>query len=83
LSEKDAAAVVNAIIDCLGETTVTKALSSAVNKSLTGSRTAAQRACIESKLTLTALKPVLIDTLSGNQTTAQAFYRSLGSCIPS
>ncbi|MGN6161015.1 MAG: hypothetical protein ACTHOG_04850 [Marmoricola sp.] len=83
LSAKDAGSVVNAIIDCLGEANVTEALTAAVSRSLKGARTAAQRACLTSKLTIAALRPMLIDTLSGNQATAQAFYRGLASCIPS
>jgi len=82
LSPTDASAVVNAIIDCLGEAAVTRTLTAAVSKSLTGTRTAAQRACLDAKLTIAALKPVLIDTLTGKRAAAQAFYQGLASCIP-
>lgn len=82
LTSPDATAVVSAIVDCLGPANVTKALATAVGRSLPGSRTAPQRACLERKLTIAALKPMLIDTLTGHQAAAQAFYASLASCIP-
>lgn len=82
LSAADATAVVHAIVDCLGPANVTHALTAAVGKSLPGTRTAAQRACLESKLTIGALEPMLIETLSGHPTAAQTFYASLASCIP-
>lgn len=81
LTAPDATAVVSAIINCLGPANVTRALADAVGRSLPGSRTARQRACLESKLTVAALKPMLIDTLTGQQAAAQAFYASLASCI--
>lgn len=81
LSAKDATAVVNAIIDCLGSANFTTALTTAVSKSITGAETASQRACLESKLTTAALKPMLIATLSGNQGAAQAYTQSLLTCV--
>lgn len=82
LSRADASTVVTAIIECLGAGTFTRDLTTAVSKSITGTQTASQRACLESKLTVDALKPMLIDTLSGNQVRAQTFYLGLASCIP-
>ena len=81
LSAKDATSVVNAIIDCLGSANVTKALSDAIGKTIKGARTAAQRTCLESKLTIKALKPMLIATLSGDQAAGQAFAQNLLSCM--
>lgn len=82
LSTKDATAVVNAIIGCLGAGNVTQALTAAVGKSIKGTASAPQRACIEEKLTIGVLKPMLIATLSGNKATAQAFVQGLSACMP-
>lgn len=82
LTSADATVVVSAIVDCLGPANVTKTLADAVGRSLPGSRTAAQRACLDRKLAIATLEPMLIDTLTGHQAAAQAFYASLASCIP-
>lgn len=81
LSAKDATTVVNAIIDCLGSSNFTRALTDAVSKNIKGTKTVTQRACLESKLTAATLKPMLIATLSGDQTEAQTFGQSLLSCM--
>lgn len=81
LSTGDATAVVNAIVDCLGSPTFTRALTDAVSKNIQGSRTAAQRACLEGKLTIAVLKPMLIATLSGDQSAATTFAQNLASCM--
>lgn len=80
LSTKDATAVVNAVIDCLGSDTFTSTLRTAVGKSFSTAKTAAQRACLESKLTIATLKPMLIATLSGDHAAGQTFAHSLLAC---
>jgi len=81
MTPKDATAVVNAIVDCLGADTFASALRTAVSKNITGTKTASQRACLESKLTVSTLKPMLIATLSGDPSAAQAFSQGLVACV--
>jgi hypothetical protein len=81
LSTGDATAVVNAIVDCLGSANFSKALTDAVSKNIKGTKTAAQRACLEGKLTVAVLKPMLISTLSGDQSAAGTFAQNLASCM--
>lgn len=83
LTAQDATSVVNAIIDCLGSANFTKALTTAIDKTIKGTQTAAQRACLESKLTAARLKPMLIATLSGNQGAAQVFAQGVIACTSS
>ena len=83
LSVGDATSVVNAIVDCLGSSTFTKALTDAVAKNIKGTKTASQRACLEGKLTVAVLKPMLISTLSGDESTAATFAQNLASCMTS
>lgn len=82
MSKGDATTVVNALIDCLGEANFTQALADAVNKTITGNQAQAQRDCLKSKLTATALRPMLIATLSGDTAAAQKFVTEITSCIP-
>ena len=80
LSKADATAVVGAIIDCLGEATFTTDLSEAVTSSITGANTGTQRTCLQDKLTVAALKPMLISSLSGDKLAATHFYAGLLTC---
>lgn len=81
LSTNDATSVVNAIIDCLGSDNFTAALQNAIGKNIKGTKTTAQRRCLEDKLTPSRLRPMLIATLSGNRASAQGFAQSLLSCM--
>lgn len=82
MSAKDATTVVDAIINCLGEANFTKALADAVDKSIPDAKSQAQRDCLQSKLTIVALKPMLIASLSGDSAPAQKFSDALLSCVP-
>lgn len=81
LSTKDATSVVDAIIGCLGSANFTAALQRAVTKNITGTKTAAQRACLEDKLTVALLRPMLIATLTGDHASAVSFTQALLSCM--
>lgn len=80
LSRADATSVVNAFIACLGQNNFAQAMSRAVTSSITGAHTAAQHSCLMGKLTVAALKPMLIDSLSGNRQAATQFYAGLLTC---
>ncbi|HWU33135.1 MAG TPA: hypothetical protein VN108_09685 [Marmoricola sp.] len=83
MSKADATSVVDAFIDCLGASTFTRYLADAVTSSVQGANTASQRTCLQDKLTVTALKPMLINTLSGDKQAATQFYAGLLTCTKS
>lgn len=81
MSTADASAVVNGLVDCLGVKEFNAALKNAVTSSITGKGAAAQRACLTTKLTADALKPMLIASLSGDAQAATAFNAELAACL--
>lgn len=83
MSKADATSVVNAFIDCLGASAFTQYLADAVSSSIQGANTTAQRTCLQNKLTVAALKPMLVNTLSGDKQAATQFYAGLLTCTKS
>jgi len=80
-SVADATAVVNALFSCVGDTSFTNLMTREISASLPANLPAAQRSCIESKLTVAAIKRVIIAELSGQTNAAAQLTTAIEACM--
>ena len=80
-SVADATVVVDGIFQCVGNSELTSMMKKAIDSSLPATMTAAQRTCIEGKITVSAVKTVLIGEISGNTAAITQLESSVEACM--
>ncbi|MGN6161016.1 MAG: hypothetical protein ACTHOG_04855 [Marmoricola sp.] len=80
-SVADATAVVNALFSCVGNGSFTDLMKREINARLPATLPAAQRACIAGKLTVPAVKHVLIAELSGQADATAQLTTAIEACM--
>lgn len=80
-STADATVVVNGIFNCVGDNTFAAAMRHSIEAGFASKATAAQRACLESKLTVAAMKRVIIAEISGQTAAVTQLTTAIEACM--